>query len=157
MRNKREFTAVFRLAALLLAVILVVPTGAKAATAPTVEPYASDHLSSYRAHISPGANGKIQVHFSVMGKYEMDSIGALDITVFHSIDNVNWIQYKYYSHDDYPSLLNYNTNYHSGYIECQGGIGMYYQAKVTIWGGNGSDGTMRYLWTSVKQAVQSPS
>lgn len=151
---KRKHMTMFRIAALLLAVALILPIGTKAAV---VQPRASDYLDSYNAYIYPAANGKIQVWFTVTGNYYLDSIGALSIQVFHSTDNVNWSWYKTYRHDQNPQMLSYNDNYHSGYVECQGAPGMYYKAYVCIWGGSDGDGDSRYFYTSVKKAVVTPS
>ena len=146
-----------RIAALLLAVILIVPMGVKAATAETVQPRSSAYLCSYNAHIYPAANGKIQAWFTVTGNYFLDSIGALTIRIYQSTDNVNWEWYTSFTHDQNPQMLSYNDNYHSGYVECQGVPGRYYKAYVCIWGDSDGDGDTRYFYTSAKKAVVTPS
>ena len=146
-----------RFAALLIALILIVPMSTKAAVVETVQPRASDYLCSYNAYIYPAANGKIQAWFTVTGKGYLDSIGALHISIYQSTDNVNWEWYKSYSHENYSHLLSYNDNYHSGYVECQGVPGRYYKAYVCIWGGSDGDGDTRYFYTSAKKAVVTPS
>ena len=143
-----------RLTALLLALVLIVPMGVKAETSEVVQPRASYYLDSYNAYIYPAANGKIQAWFTVTGNYFLDSIGALHISIYQSTDNVNWEWYKTYSYSDYPQLLSYTDNYHSGYVECQGIPGRYYKAYVCIWGGSDGDGDTRYFYTSSKQAVR---
>ena len=155
--DKRKYSATMRVAALLLAVILIVPMGTKAATVETVHPRSSAYLCSYNAYIYPAANGKIQAWFTVTGNYFLDSIGALHISIYQSTDNVNWEWYKSYSHENYSHLLSYNDNYHSGYVECQGVPGRYYKAYVCIWGGSDGDGDTRYFYTSAKKAVVTPS
>lgn len=154
---KKKYSLAMRLGALLLAMMLSVPTYAKAATAETVQPRASDYLLSYNAYIYPAANAKIQAWFSVTGKGTQDSIGALTIQIFHSADNVNWSWYKTFQHNDNPQMLSYNDTYHEGYVECQGVAGRYYKAYVCIWGGSDGDGDTRYFYTSAKKAVITPS
>ena len=155
--NKRNTCRAMRLVALLLVLALAVPMGVSADTQATVQPRASDYLLSYNAYIYPAANGKIQAWFTVTGNYFLDSIGALHISIYESVDNVNWEWYKTYSHNDYPHFLSYNDNYHSGYVECQGVPGKYYKAYVCIWGGSDGDGDTRYFYTSAKKAVHIPS
>jgi len=155
--KKRNTCRAMRLVALLLVLALAVPMGARAATQATVQPRSSAYPLSYNAYIYPAANGKIQAWFTVTGNYDLDSLGALHISIYESVDNVNWEWYRTYSHTDYPHLLDYNDNYHSGYVECQGVPGKYYKAYVCIWGGSDGDGDTRYFYTSAKKAVHIPS
>lgn len=154
---KKKYSLAMRIGALLLAMMLSVPVYAKAATAETVQPRASDYLCAYNAYVHPAANAKIQVWFSVIGVDYLDSIGALTIQIFHSADNVNWTLYKTFLHNDNPQMLSYNDNYHNGHVECQGVAGRYYKAYVCIWGGSDGDGDTRYFYTSAKKAVITPS
>lgn len=144
-----------RLGALLLAIVLFVPVGTKAAE--SVQSRASDYLCSYNAYVYPAANGKIQVWFTVLGYGYLDSIGALTIQIYQSTDNVNWTWHKSFAHENNPQMLSYNDNFHDGYVECQGVPGKYYKAYVCIWGGSDGDGDTRYFYTSAKKAVVTPS
>lgn len=155
--NKRYTCKVLRLVALLLVLALAVPMGTRADTQVTIQPRASYYLDSYNAYIYPAANGKIQAWFTVTGNYYLDSLGALTIQIFQSVDNVNWEWYKTFTHDQNPHMLSYNDYYHSGYVECQGVPGRYYKAYVCIWGGSDGDGDTRYFYTSAKKAVIIPS
>ena len=148
--TKRKHTKIFRIAALLLAMVLILPVGAKAET---IQPRASDYLDSYNAYIYPAANGKIQAWFTVTGKGYQDSIGALTIQIFQSADNVNWTWFKTFRHNENPQMLSYNDNYHSGYVECQGTPGLYYKAYVCIWAGKDGGGDTRYFWTGPIKAT----
>lgn len=154
---KREYSVAMRIVALALAMVVMLPMHMQAATAEIVQPRASDYLSSYNAYVYPAANGKIQAWFTVTGKGYQDSIGALHISIYESADNTNWTWRKTYRHNDYPHLLSYNDNYHSGYVEYQGTPGRYYKAYVCIWGGSDGDGDTRYFYTSAKKAVLNPS
>ena len=155
--NNRKYSATMRMAALLLAIVLMLPVHTKATTAETVQPRASLYLDSYNAYIYPAANGKIQAWFTVTGKGYLDSIGALTIQIYQSVDNVNWTWLKSFAHENHSQMLSYNDNYHSGYVECQGIPGRYYKAYVCIWGGSDGDGDTRYFSTSAKKAVVTPS
>lgn len=153
---KKKICKAMRLLALLLVLVLAVPMGASADTQEIVQPRASLYLASYNAYIYPAANGKIQAWFTVTGTDNLDSLGALTIQIFQSVDNVNWTWYKTFTHTDNPHMLDYNDNYHSGYVECQGVPGRYYKAYVCIWGGSDGDGDTRYFYTSAKKAVVTP-
>ena len=155
--NRKKYAVALRVVAFLLAMVMFLPMSTKAATGETVQPRASDYLDSYNAYIYPAANGKIQVYFTVTGKGYLGSLGALYIRIFHSVDQNTWHLIKSYDHSDYPSLLSYNDNYHSGCVEYQGVPGRYYRAYVCIWGGDDGVGDTRYFYTSVKRAVQTPS
>ena len=155
--NKREYSVILRMVALLLTLVLISPVVAKAESATGVQPRASDYLLSYNAYIYPAANGKIQAWFTVTGYDFLDSLGALTIQIYQSLDNVNWTWYKSFAHENNPQMLSYNDNYHSGYVECQGVPGRYYKAYVCIWGGSDGDGDTRYFYTSAKKAVMIPS
>lgn len=153
----RKYSVAMRIVALFVCIVLMLPMQSKAATAETVQPRASLYLTSYNAYVYPAANGKIQAWFTVTGCGRQDSIGALHITIYESADNTNWTLRKIYRHTDYPHLLSYNDNYHSGYVEYQGTPGRYYKAYVCIWGGSDGDGDTRYFYTSAKKAVLNPS
>lgn len=155
--NRRKYSVIMRMVALVLILVLTVPMSTNAAVVETVQPCASYYLDSYNAYVYPAANGKIQAWFTVTGIGYQDTIGALTIQIFQSADNVNWTWFKTFRHDQNPQMLSYNDNYHSGYVECQGTPGLYYKAYVCIWAGSDGDGDTRYFYTSAKKAVVTPS
>lgn len=150
--KKRNFCAVMRLFALLLAVILFLPMGAKAAEE-TIQPRASDYLAAYSAYVYSAGFGNMRVYFDVTGVRYMGSIGALTIQVYESRDNASWTCVQTYNHEDYSQMLSYNDNYHSGYVEYDGVLGRYYKAYVCIWAGNADAGDSRYFYTSPQKAT----
>lgn len=150
--DKRKYSAAMRVAALMLAIILFLPMGAKAVEE-TVQPRASDYLSSYTAYVYSAGWGDIQIWFNVTGTGYLDAIGALSIEVYESTDNETWTWKQTYNHEDYSQMLSYNDNYHSGYVEYDGVVGRYYKAYVCIWGGGLEVGDARYFYTSAKKAT----
>lgn len=150
--NKRKYSAVMRLAALVLAVVLFLPMGAKAVE-DTVQPRASDYLSSYNAYVYSAGWGNIRVYFNVTGYGYLEAIGALSIDIYESKDNETWTWKTVYNYENNPGMLSYNDNYHSGYVEYDGVVGRYYKAYVCIWGGGLSVGDARYFYTSAKKAT----
>lgn len=150
---KRNTSVGIRMMALLLVIALTVPMGAGASAVETVQPRASDYLSSYNAYVYPAGNGKIQVWFSVFGTRYMDTLGALTIRIYESTDNSTWTWKKSFSNGNYPSMIGYDDIYHSGHVDYQGVVGRYYRAYVTIWAGKDGGGDTRYFYTSSKKAT----
>lgn len=141
-----------RLVAFLLIVALM-PIGARAATAETVQPRASAYLDSYSSYIYPAGSGKIQVWFTVTGTDYMDEIGALTIRIYESTNGTTWTWRKSFTHESTSGMLGYNDFYHSGHVDFQGIAGRFYKAYVCIWAGENGDGDTRYFYTSVKKAT----
>ena len=151
--NKRNTSAIIRMMAITLVIALTLPMGVSAATADTVQPRASDYLSSYNAYVYAAGDGQIQVWFTVTGTEYMDSLGAVTIKIYESTDNTNWTWKKSFSNGNYPELIGYNDYFHTGHVDYQGVIGRYYRAYVTIWAGKNGQGDSRYFYTSAKRAI----
>lgn len=150
--DKRKYSAVMRIVTLLLAVMMILPMGAQAVEE-TVQPRASDYLSSYSAYVYSAGWGNMRVYFNVTGTNYLEAIGALSIEIYESKDNETWTWKDTYNHTDYSQMLSYNDNYHSGYVEYNGVVGRYYKAYVCIWGGGLEVGDARYFYTSAKKAT----
>lgn len=146
--NNKKVGRAFRITALLLALILILPVGAMAA-----EPRSSLYLDSYSAYVYRAGWAKIQVWFDVTGRGYLDEIGALEIQIYESKDNENWSWVKTYGYSDNAGMLGYNDFSHSGHIEYKGTLGRYYKAYVCIWGGKDGDGDTRYFWTNSEKAT----
>ena len=142
--------AVLRLLTIILVVAMILPLTAGATT---VQPRASAYFSEYEAYISAVGNGKVQVRFSANGTGYMDELGLMRITLKESTNNSTWTTVKTFTQSGTPSLMGYNTDYHSGYVTYQGVAGRYYKAYVCFWSGDNGSGENRYFWTSVKQAT----
>lgn len=131
-----------RCAALLLAIFLILPlVPVSAANAP--QPRASDYLEECSASVYCADGGVIKVRFGVTGTGEMDELGALEIQLYESTDNTNWVWVATYAPADYPNLMGHNEVFYSSYVTYTQGIsGRYYRAFVYIIardnGGSGS-------------------
>ncbi len=146
--NNKKISRAFRIAALLLAFVLILPVGAMAA-----EPRSSLYLDAYGAYMYPAGWGKVQVWFEVDGTGYMDEIGALEIQLYESKDNENWTWVKTFDYTDYSDMLGYDDFTHTGHIDYNGVIGRYYQAYVCVWAGKNGDGDTRYFWTPSEKAT----
>lgn len=147
MKNNK-ISSVIRFAALVLAIVLLLPVGAMA-----VESRSSLYLDSYSAYVYPAGWGKIQVWFDVTSVYDLDEIGALEIQLYESRDKENWTWVKTFDYTDYSDMLGYDDFSHTGHIEYSGTLGRYYKAYVCIWGGKNGDGDTRYFWTNIEKAT----
>ena len=83
----------------------------------------------------------------------MDELGALEIQLYESTDNTNWVWVATYALADYPNLMGHNADCYSSYVTYTQGIsGRYYRAFVYIrvTAGSGSDSSC--FFTSSKLA-----
>lgn len=149
-RKKKQM---FRVLALLLIIIFIIPNNVQAFETNELTPRASYYLDSYNTYIYPAALGKIQVWFSVTGVNYMDEIGVLSIKIYESSDNENWTWVDTFNHNTTAGMLEYDEVYYTGHVEYRGTIGRYYKAYVCIWAGKDGDGDTRYMWTQPKRAT----
>lgn len=146
--NNMKVGRAFRIVALLLAIVMLLPVGAMAA-----EARSSLYLHAYSAYVYRAGWAKIQVWFDVTGTGYLDEIGALEIRIYESTDNENWTWVKTYGYSDNAGMLAYNNYTHTSHIEYKGTLGRYYKAYVCIWGGKDGDGDTRYFWTNSEKAT----
>lgn len=145
--------SVIRLMALVLVFALVLPVSAQAATAPVVQPRASDYLDSYNGYVYAAGNGKLQIWFSVTAKDTMDDIGCLTIQLYESSDNSTWRWIAAFNYSNHPNMMSTDKWYYSGHVERQVTPGKYYRAYITIYAGRNGAGDSRYFYTSSKLAT----
>lgn len=147
-------TTFTKVVSLILVLTLFCPIIASAAVIEPSQPNASYYLTSYGAYIGPLGGGQVKVYFSVTGTTEMEMIGATRVVLYESSDNSNWSIVGNYHYSTTSGMMGYGyTRYSSSTPTYYGTAGYYYQAYVTIWAGNGTDGDSRSFWTSVKQAT----
>ena len=114
----------------------------------------SAYLDSYRASCTAKSGGQIAITIDVDGTGNMDAIGAKEIYLYSSTDNVNFICVASFTSDDYPELLGSGYYYLETPITYQGIIGRYYNASVYCYAEkNGGSDTRLYETASV-QAVR---
>lgn len=151
--KKLKRVSFIRFVAIILVISLLGTTSALAAVPDTMQPLASDYLTSYTSYVASIGGGKLQIWFRVTGTGYMADLGVLTIQLYESTDNQNWYWVDTFLHDDYPNMLSHNDSHHMSYVEYEGVAGRYYKAYVTIWSGNETTGDVRYMWTPVEQAT----
>lgn len=124
---------------LVFSVILAIPVAAE-----EIAPYASSFFGSHSTYLRGTSSTSFQVCFTVTGVSLMSEIGVDYIDIERSSDGVNWSVVKTYDHDDYSSLLDYNSVSHSGYVTYTNRqSGYQYRAYVDFYAKN-SSGTASY-------------
>ena len=145
---------IFRIITICLALSMVLPMGVSAAVPETVQPMASDYLSTYNAYVYLPGDGEVRVYFNVQGTGRMDELGALSISIYecstNSSNEDDWTWVHTFTHDSTEGMLSYNDFFHANYVSLNGYVGRYYKAYVCVWGGKDGDGDARYFWTSAK-------
>ena len=91
---------------------------------------ASNYLSSYSATLTAKSGGKISILVDVTGAGYMTKIGASDIYIYESTDNVGFTCVSSFHADDYPHMLGSGSTYYNNPITYAGTPGCYYYASV---------------------------
>lgn len=142
--KQRTNTFLLRFVAFILVCALITPCTVSATD--TIQPYASNYLTSYSAYVYVTTSGQVQVWFDVTGTRVMDELGVLRIVLYESTDNNNWDDVKTFLYESTSGMLFYDDDYISSHVSWQGTYGNYYKAYVTIWGGKNGNGDTRYIW-----------
>lgn len=144
---KRILTIVI---AITLAFSFFSPSTVSAASSETIQPYASNYLTSYNTYICRvGTNGEIQVWFDVMGTGTMDEIGVLSIELYEVSSDGTETWLKTFRHESNSSMLIEDDWYHCSYVSYQGSCSKTYKAYVCIWAGKNGGGDTRYMWATM--------
>ena len=82
----------------------------------------------------------------------MDSIGVSEIYIYKSTDNKHFSFLRCFTYEDFPAMMDYNTDiYYKTPIAFQGIAGSYYYANVYVYAEkDGSSSTRVYKTTSVQ-------
>lgn len=150
---RRPHSVFIRIISILLILVFICPSPAFAATPDVAVPAASYYLDAYTAYICAMGNGELQIWWNIYGAGTQVDLGVLRIVVYESSDNATWTWVKTFTHSNYSNMLSHNDAHHMDYVSLQGTKGYYYKALVTIYGGDGTTGDSRYIWTPVEQAT----
>ena len=138
-----------RLICMLLAAALLLAVPAAASENP--EPRASSFFMSSDVYLYQTSSTQFQAWFEVSALYPMDKLGASEIKIQRSSDNVNWTTVKTCTMASYSNLICENTGAHASYISYTGTTGYYYRAKITLYAEN-SNGTGE--WTRYTSSIR---
>lgn len=137
--------------AIILVLALLAPSVA-AATVDPVVPTSSAYLASYSAYMSFSGT-TVKAHFRVTGMSVLAEIGAKEVIIQESTDGVNWTDIATFNYADpgNDEMLATGKQIYTSYVSCTGTSGNYYRCYVTIWGGDGTNGDARYIYSTAKQ------
>ena len=110
---------------------------------------ASSYLSAYRAYCTKTSSTTVVVSYQVIGTDIMDEIGAKEVKVQYSSDQVNWTTARTYLKANYTSMYDTNTSMHGVELTCTVPAGMYYRAKVTFYAAKDGGFAERYYTTAI--------
>ena len=144
--------SVKRLLGVILTLSTVVSLLSVAASAAVVR--SSNYLDAYRCAVSAENNGKIAVTVDVDAIVNATEIGATEIYIYESSDDVHFTCVEEYFSEDYPEMLDSGWSYYESPITHQGTVGKYYFAVVYVYAGNSTGGDTRRVETNTVRAIR---
>ena len=134
-----------RITAVFLALVLLLTFPVSAAMPESAAPCAATYLTGYDAGITVLNGSQFRVDFWAQSDTKLDAIGASSITIFRSMDGVNWSTWKTISGQ---SGMTVSQKYsYSSYMDFEEDCDVYYMAKVTIIGTKNNSTDTRYVYT----------
>lgn len=130
------------------ALVLVVPAQAES----VVEPRASAFFASYGTDLYKTSSSSFQIWFDVIANAgnTMQILGVSEIIVYRSADQQSWTKMRTYTMDNYPEMVDQNTEDHIGYVTYNyATTGYYYTAYITFYAKNSTGIAERYVYTEI--------
>lgn len=122
-----------------------------AASAVTVR--SSAYLDSYGCSVTAKSGGKMVVSASVHAIINATEIGATDVYIYESSDDVYYTCVEEYHAEDYPEMLDSGRHFNSDVATYEGTPGKYYYAVVYVYAGNSTGGDTRRYETACVRAI----
>lgn len=141
-----------KILAVILVLAMLAPSVAAAAV-DAVQPWTSSYIVSFSVYLSMSGT-TVNSCYRVTGMKVLAEIGAKEIILQESSDGVNWSDVATFSADDpqYAAMIGGGVQNYNYSVPYEKGIdGYYYRAYITIWGGDGTNGDARYVYTAIKQ------
>lgn len=131
---------------ILLVCAMMLTTTAFAAE--TVEPRGSDFFSASSVYFWNTSGRNYEIWFDVTAKGTMTELGASEIRVQRSTDEVNWTTVRTYYKEDYSQMTDTSTVHHGDCVPFTATTGYSYRAIVYLYARNSSgSATMRETTT----------
>lgn len=110
------------------------------------------YLDSYRAGVTPVANGKLVISVDVSACRNCTQLGSDDIYLYESTDGVTFHLVRHYEYQDYPDMMDSGWDYYDSPVTYQGTVGRYYYANVYIYAADSNGSDSRMYETSIVRA-----
>lgn len=130
---KRTAKRIVKVAALLLSLVLALPLQSQAALPETMEPQASQYISSAYGEVIANGNGKVGITFDIETTVLMKKLGVQTIVLYESTDNYNYFPVRVYYSSDYSGMMGSNSNWHSYSLTYSGVARRYYRASFVFY------------------------
>lgn len=136
-----------KLLAVMVAVSLFLPAGARAATAETVQPAAGNYIADAHSEIHAVGGGDLEIYFTVEGMGVWAEIGVLTIYVYESTDNSNFTCVQTLRAADYEEMMGGGVQMYRNHVDYEGVPGCYYKVYIMAWVDTGTTGESKYVWS----------
>lgn len=145
-------TSLKRLLGIILTVSVTMSLLSVAASAAVVR--SSNYLDAYGCSVTAENNGEIAVCVEVDAIVNATEIGATDIYIYESSNDVDFTCVEEYHAEDYPEMLGSGRHYYDTPIFHDGTVGKYYYAVVYVYAGNTTGGDTRRVETNTVRAIR---
>jgi hypothetical protein len=129
---------------LVVAILLAVPAYAAEAE----ESRGSNYFGHYSVYLCNISGSSFEAWFDVTGTGTMDVIGVSFIKIQQSTDGSNWTTVRTYTKESYPSLIDYNTTFHTAGVSYTATGGYYYRAFIQLYAKKGVNSAIMNEYTS---------
>lgn len=113
----------------------------------------SAYLDSYVCSVTPESGGVIIVSANVNAVIRATEIGATDVYIYESSNDVDYTCVEEYHAEDYPEMLDSGRHFNSDVATYEGTPGKYYYAVVYVYAGNSTGGDTRRYETACVRAI----
>lgn len=121
--------------------------------ASAVDARSSDYLDSYVCSVIPESGGEIWISVTVDAIVNATMIGASDIYLYESSDNLHFTCIEHFNYEDYPDMMGSGRHFADDVICYDGTVGKYYYARVYVYAGNSTGYDRKVYETSVRRAI----
>ena len=140
-----------RLVSLLLAVCMFSSIFCTFASA--VDARSSNYLDSYVCSTIAESGGEIWVSVTVDAVVNATMIGASDIYLYESSDNLHFTCIEHFNYEDYPDMMGSGRHFADDVVCYDGTVGRYYYARVYVYAGNSTGYDTRTYDTATVKAI----
>ena len=121
--------------------------------ASAVDARSSNYLDSYVCSVVPESGGEIWVSVAVNAVVNATMIGASDIYLYESSDNLHFTCVEHFNYEDYPDMMGTGRHFNDDVVCYDGTVGKYYYARVYVYAGNSTGYDTKTYDTATELAI----